>query len=187
MDGISITFPPSCFRLIVWEISSCPDVESHKAGKGEDTWDEDDRRGQRACAYQACVCPRSLLRLWTEEERAVLMDKVVEMMRVRPRPTAAAVLVALSRKRQSRFAALRFAHYQFVVTFIQLGKVIWHVTRSIAPSFYLFPPLFVVPALLSFSECTGASLFSSRFIKAVPPSLIRMCVRASESPSSLPP
>ena len=41
MDGWNLnnlsSIPPSCFRLIVWEISSCPDVESHKA---EDTSDE---------------------------------------------------------------------------------------------------------------------------------------------------
>ena len=163
MDGISITFPPSCFRLIVWEISSCPDVESHKAGKGEDTWDEDDRRGQRACAYQACVCPRSLLRLWTEEERAVLMDKVVEMMRVRPRPTAAAVLVALSRKRQSRFAAPPyFAHHQFsYLHSIRKGNLACHpLHRSIFLSFsltvccpcavVLFGMLRCFPLLISF-------------------------------------
>ena len=84
MDGISITFPPflpSCFRLIVWEISSCPDVESHKA---EDTWDE-----ATAVNFSGAHIKRAFVSDLScgfgRGEEAVLMDKVVEMMRVRPR------------------------------------------------------------------------------------------------------
>ena len=123
LNNLSSIPPLSCFRLIVWEISSCPDVESHKA---EDTWDE-----ATAVNFSGAHIKRAFVSDLScgfgKRHEAVLMDKVVEMMRVRPRD------------RRCRFGGIESEKGSLallpsgsrtinLVTFIQLGKVIWHVT-----------------------------------------------------------